>query len=326
MATIKEVAKKAGVGIATVSRVVNKSGYVKDETRKKIEQVIKELGYKPNEIARSMLRQKSHLVAFVLPNNTHLFFGELLYELEQILFQDDYKVMMCNTSEDIEKELEFLNMLKNNRVDSLILLTNNDIEDYIDPSLPIVSFDRRFDNVPFVASDNYGGGQMAAKLLLEAGCKKFMFVGDDAQGDSTPVKTEVSKRRIGFIDYLHAHGVEDVVNYEYHLGNYLIKPEVVTEIIGKNLDVEGIFAISDAVAFAIIEELKKRGKRVPEDVKVIGFDGGRSFLNSGKRITSIGQSPAEIAKALRNTIINLYEKKHAEDQIVPIYYAEGETL
>ena len=91
-------------------------------------------------------------------------------------------------------------------------------------------------------------------------------------------------------------------------------------------NVEGIFAISDAVAFAIIKELEKRGKRVPEDVKVIGFDGGRSFLNSGKRITSIGQSPKEIAKALRNTIINLYEKKEVTDQIVPIYYAKGDTL
>jgi LacI family transcriptional regulator len=237
MATIKEVAKKAGVGIATVSRVVNKSGYVKEATRKKIEEVILEVGYKPNEIARSMLRQKSHLVAFVLPNNTHLFFGELLYELEQILFQDDYKVMICNSSEDIKKELEFLNMLKNNRVDSLILLTNNDIENQVDKSLPIVSFDRRFENVPFVASDNYGGGQLAAKLLLEAGCKKFMFVGDDAQGDSTLFRTEVSKRRIGFLDYLHSHGIEDIVNYEYHLGNYLIKPEVVTEIICDNQDV-----------------------------------------------------------------------------------------
>jgi len=326
MATIKEVAKKAGVGIATVSRVVNKSGYVKEETRKKIEKVIKEVGYKPNEIARSMLRQKSHLVAFVLPNNTHLFFGELLYELEQILFEDDYKVMICNSSEDMEKELEFINMLKNNRVDSLVLLTNNDIEDQIDPGLPIVSFDRRLEGVPFVASDNYGGGEMAAKLLLEAGCKKFMFVGDDAQGDSTTIRTEVSKRRIGFMEYLKKHGQDDIVNYEYHLGNYLIKPEVVSEIIGENLDVEGIFAISDAVAFAIIKELESRGKRVPEDVKVIGFDGGRSFLNSGKRITSIGQSPKEIAIALRNTIINLYNKKEVRDQIVPIYYAEGDTI
>ena len=326
MATIKDVAKKAGVGIATVSRVVNKSGYVKEETRKRIEEVIRDVKYKPNEIARSMLRQKSHLVAFVLPNNTHLFFGELLYELEKILFQDDYKVMICNSSEDIKKEIEFLNMLKNNRVDALILLTNNDIEAEIDSSLPIVSFDRRLGNVPYVVSDNYGGGQLAAKLLLEAGCKKYMFVGDDAQGDSTTIKTEVSKRRIGFLDYLHEHGIDDIVNYEYHLGNYLIKPEVVSDIIGNNLDVEGIFAISDAVAFAIIQELEKRGKRVPEDVKVIGFDGGRSFLNSGKRITSIGQSPKEIAKALRNSIINLYEKKEAEDQIVPIYYAEGDTI
>lgn len=326
MATIKEVAKKAGVGISTVSRVVNKSGYVKEETRSKIEKVIKEVGYKPNELARIMLRQKSNLVAFVLPNNTHLFFGELLYELEQILYQDDYKVMICNSREDMEKEIEFISMLKNNRVDSLVLLTNNDIEDHIEPGLPIVSFDRRFDGVPFVASDNYGGGQMAAEYLLNAGCKRFLFIGDDTEIGSTKIKTEVSKRGNGFNDYLKGQGIENVINYEYQFGNHRIKPEIVSKIVMENLDADGIFAISDAVAFEIMKEYEKHGKRIPEDVKVVGFDGGRSFLNSGKQITSIGQSPKEIAKSLRNTIINLCEKKEVENQIVPVYFAQGETL
>jgi DNA-binding LacI/PurR family transcriptional regulator len=86
MANIKEVAKKAGVGIATVSRVINNSGYVKKETREKIEKVIKDINYMPNEIARSMTRQKNNIVAFILPNSTHLFFGELLYYVEEELF------------------------------------------------------------------------------------------------------------------------------------------------------------------------------------------------------------------------------------------------
>lgn len=326
MPTIKDVAKKAGVGIATVSRVLNDSGYVKQATREKVEKVIKEIGYHPNELARSMLRQKNHIVAFVLPNNTHLFFSELLYELEQILFYDDYKVMMCNSSEDVERELELIDMLKHNRVDSLVLLTNNDIEDKITPNLPIVSFDRRLENIPFVASDNHAGGVMAADLLYDKGCKKYMFIGDDAQGENTKIKTEVSKRRIGFVERLEELGIDDVVTFEYPLGNYIISQDVVKKVIRDHPDVDGIFAISDAVAFAIIKELESNGKRVPEDVKVIGFDGGRSFLNAGKRITSIGQSPRLIAKALRNAIIDLYNGELVPNVIVPIYYAEGDTI
>ncbi|MDA0871816.1 MAG: LacI family DNA-binding transcriptional regulator [Firmicutes bacterium] len=87
MSSIKEVAFKAGVGIATFSRVINQSGYVKQETKERIEKVIKELGFKPNEIARSMTQQKNHIVAFILPNTKHLFFGEILYEVESALYE-----------------------------------------------------------------------------------------------------------------------------------------------------------------------------------------------------------------------------------------------
>ncbi len=82
MSSIKEVAKAAGYGIATVSRVVNNSGYVKKETREKIERVIKEINYVPNEIARSMIKQKNGIIAFIIPNSSHLFFGELLNYVE----------------------------------------------------------------------------------------------------------------------------------------------------------------------------------------------------------------------------------------------------
>jgi len=105
MANIKDVAKLAGCGIATVSRVINKSEYVKRETREKVERVISELAYHPNEIARSMTLQKNHIVAFILPNSKHLFFGELLYYVEEELFDYGYKLMLCNSSEKLEKKL-----------------------------------------------------------------------------------------------------------------------------------------------------------------------------------------------------------------------------
>lgn len=325
MANIKEVASKAGVGIATVSRVINNSGYVKKETRDKVEKVIREIGYLPNEIARSMTLQKNNIVAFILPNSTHLFFGELLYFVEAELFKHGYKLMICNSSEQLSKEIVYLEMLKNNRVDAVILLTNNDVESLIDKSKPVVSFDRRFEGVPFVASDNYSGGVMAAKKLLELGCKKIMFIGDDAQGDASPVITEVTNRRLGFNEYLKSHGVEEVINIEYPLGDYIVSSDYIHGLMSQYENVDGIFAISDAAAAAVINEIEKSGKRVPEDVKVIGFDGGRSFLNLGKRISSIGQSPKLIAKAICSIIVNFYNNVKVEDEIIPVYYFDGDT-
>lgn len=325
MANMKDIAKQAGVGIGTVSRVINNSGYVKKETREKVEKIIKETNYLPNEIARSMTLQRNNIVAFLLPNSMHLFFGELLYHVEEELFKLGYKVLLCNSSQKVEKELVYLEMLKNNRVDAVILLTNNDIEKYLNKSLPIVSFDRRFEGVPFVASDNYQGGVMAAKKLLEKGCKNFMFIGDDAQGDNTPVITEVTKRRKGFIEYLSKQGIQNIVNIEYPLGDYFIGGDEVYEMIRDYDQVDGIFTVSDAVAFASIQALEKMGKKVPEDVKVIGFDGGRSFLNLGKRIASISQSPELIAKAISETILNFYTKQPITNIIIPVTFADGET-
>lgn len=325
MANIKDVAREAGVGIATVSRVINNSGYVKTATREKIERVINELNYVPNEIARSMTKQKNNIVAFILPNSMYLFFGELLYFVEEELYKHGYKVMICNSSEELEKEIVYLDMLKNNRVDAVIILTNNNVEPYLNKSLPIISFDRRFVDIPFVASDNYEGGVIAAKRLIEKGCKKFMFIGDDAQGDNTEVITEVTKRRVGFTEYLESTGISDVVNIEYPLGNYLVETESIRKQIIGFPEIDGIFAISDAVAYVTIKVLESMGKRVPEDVKVIGFDGGRDFLNFGKKITSIGQSPKLIAQAISKSIQSFYDKTVTENRIVPVYLYEGDT-
>lgn len=325
MPSIKDVAKKAGVGIATVSRVLNDSGYVKKETREKVEKVIAELEFKPNEIARSMLKQKNGIVAMIIPNTVHLFFGELVHYVEQALFEYGYKLLVCNSSEQIEKELVYLEMIKNNRVDAAIFLTNNDIEGYITKGMPLITFDRILKDIPFVTSDNYSGGVMAANYLIEQGCKTTMFIGDDAQSDYTEVITEVSKRRIGFTDQLVKQGLEEPILIEYPLGDYIEIPDSVFDRVLEHPDVEGILCISDAVAAEVIRNLEKRGKRVPEDVKVLGFDGGRSFINLGKKITSIGQSPELIAKAIVKMINAYYDKKTVENQMLPVYFSPGET-
>jgi DNA-binding LacI/PurR family transcriptional regulator len=325
MATIIDVAKKAGVGIATVSRVINHSGYVKQETREKIEEVIKELGFVSNEIAKSMALQKNNLVAFLLPNSTHLFFGELLNSVEKELYEKGFMLMLCNSSERIEKEIAYVEMLKKSRVDALIMLTNNNIEPYLEKQFPIVSFDRQFEGVPFVASDNYQGGVMAARYLLEKNCHHFMFIGDDAQGEHTNVTTQVSFRRKGFIDELKRHGVEKIINIEYPLGDYNYIPESVYQTVLENQSVDAIFANNDNIAAEVVKRLEANGRKVPDHVKVIGFDGGRGTYALNKTITSISQDPDAIAIALVDTIIARVKGSKVEDKIIPISFSKGET-
>ena len=102
-------------------------------------------------------------------------------------------------------------------------------------------------------------------------------------------------------------------------------PDYVYQVIDTNPQVDGIFCISDVVASKVVKHLESSGRRVPEDVKVIGFDGGRSFINLGKRITSIGQSPKLIAEAISTLIEKYYNKEAVESVIVPVYFQEGDT-
>ena len=326
MANIKDVAQKAGVGIATVSRVINNSGYVKKETRERIDKFIKEIGDGPNEIARSMTKQKTNIIAFVLPNSSHIFFSNLLYYVENELYEHGYKLMVCNSASNINKELEYISMLKKNRVDGIIFLTSSDIEKYLNPSLPIISFDRHFKGIPFIASDNYHGGRLAAKLLLQTNPKKMLFIGDDAQGELSKITTEVSKRRIGFSDYLKEHGYTNFKIIEYPQGSSFIPVDYIHELIGENLDCDAIFAISDILAQIVIETLKSHGKRVPEDVKVIGYDGVESYLNLGPKISSIRQPVESLAKEMCKSILKRINGQFVQSLILPISYKPGNTL
>lgn len=326
MANIKDVAKKAGVGIATVSRVINNSGYVKKETREKIEEVIREIGYVPNEIARSMTKQKTNIVAFVLPNSSHIFFSELLYHVENALYEHGYKLMVCNSASNLDKELDYISMLKRNKVDGIIFLTSSDIEKHLSPSLPIISFDRHFDGIPFVASDNYKGGQMAAEILLKTHPKKMLFIGDDAQGELSSITTEVSKRRLGFTNYLRKKNFKNYKVIEYPQGKEYIPVDYIRNLIKENSDYDAIFAISDFLAHIVIETLESLGKRVPEDVKVIGYDGVNSYLNLGKKISSIKQPVKALAQILTQGILKKINDEYVESVILPVSFKQGDTI
>ncbi|MCK5732060.1 MAG: substrate-binding domain-containing protein, partial [Tenericutes bacterium] len=137
------------------------------------------------------------------------------------------------------------------------------------------------------------------------------------------VQTDVSKRRIGFINHLKSKGIDNVINIEYPLQNYYVSPEQFNNLLDPHTNIDGIFCISDSVAYTVIKVLKSRGIRVPEDVKVIGYDGGRSFNNLGMKITSINQEPKLIADAIRKLLLD--PDRFDKEIIIPVEITEGDT-
>lgn len=321
MSSIKDVANLAGVAVGTVSRVINNSGAVKPATRRKVEQAIQELNYIPNEIARNFKMRKSKMVALLLPSIWHPFFSELAYYIEDELDREGFKLMLCNSGGKPEKELYYLDMLQQNKVAGIVGITYNDIENYVSNDIPIVSIDRHFNKkITCVTSDNYEGGRLALRELVKAGSRKPAFL-----GSVTSVFSETMNRKEGFIQEARAMGVDYVI---YEKTDPVVDDDAYYgEFLNEYRDVDGIFAITDMFAAKYIERAGRRGIRVPEDVKVIGYDGIQDHPYFHPILSTIRQPVEEMA---RTTIRLLFQKIDGEtlDREVyrlPVMFRQGET-
>ena len=178
MASIRDVAKKAGVAACTVSRVLNGTAAVSQETRTKIEKAMKELDYIPNELARGMFRQKSGIIAMLVPSIKHPFFSSLADYIEKELYVKGYKLMLCSTSGSIEREQEYLNTFKSNLVDGIIMAVNSLHETvYEQFTKPMVMLDCQIsENIPFVVSDHRMGGRLAAEEFIKNNCRHVLHL------------------------------------------------------------------------------------------------------------------------------------------------------
>lgn len=321
MTSIKDVANLAGVAVGTVSRVINNSGAVKPNTRRKVEEAIQELNYFPNEVARNFKMQKSKMVALLLPSIWNPFFSELAYYIEDELDQEGFKLMLCNSGGKPEKELYYLDMLRQNKVAGIVGITYNDIENNVSNDIPIVSIDRHFNKkITCVTSDNYEGGRLALRELVKAGARKPAFI-----GSVTSVFSETMNRRKGFIHEAQALGVDYVI-YE--------RPDPIVdyntyfdEFLSEHSDVDGIFAITDMLAANYIERARRLGIRIPEDVKVIGYDGIQDNPYFHPILSTIRQPVEEMARMTIRLLYNKIDNIALEKQVyrLPVIYRKGET-
>ncbi len=323
MSTIKEVAKRAGVSVGTVSKVINNIA-VKPKTKQAVELAIKELNYEPNIYARGLKVNRTHTVALIIPTVWNPFYGELAFHIERYLREKQYKMILCNSEGDYVTELAYFTMAKQNQVDGIITVTYSDIESYISNSIPLISIDRFFnDNIPYVSSDNFSGGALAAKHLDDVGCQSVCFIGHGSKKDNA-----TRNRRKGFVDYCERHQksyliFDDQGHHETFQRNLelFLKKEVI-----ETSTIDGIFAVTDDYAFQVIDYVTRNGKRIPEDVQIIGFDGIKSSATDEIKITTICQPIEEIAKMSVNGVIALINKREVSHEVLlPVQLFQGKT-
>lgn len=334
MATIKDVAQDAGVSVGTVSNVIN-GGNVSDERKRRVEDSIQKLGYQVNGLARGMRIQRTDYVVVMIPNITNPFYGMLLQDLERSLSQMGKQMILCISDGDKEKEIYYIEQAKSNKVDGIIGVTYNAVEEYVEDSMAFVSIERHFSGkIPCISADNYRGGRMAADQLIRRGATNLLFIQTIMSVDN-----EVRKRRYGFEDYCEEHGIayasvtfsEKQVSsvYSSFSSSSLIRAVLKAHLENyddKNGRVNGIFAGTDHLAVVIVEELRGMGFRVPEDIQIIGYDGLRQMNQGPYFVSSIYQDTAQIARQSVNCLARLMDGEQVESVVdLPVQFVDGGT-
>ena len=296
---LNDVAKLAGVSVTTVSRVINDHGYLSQKTKDKVFKAMKELHYQPNNMARSLQGKNTKLIGVIFSDIRNPFFGELVSRIEKILFAKNYKVILCNSADDPQKERDYLQMLMANQVDGIIAGAHNlGIEEYQQYGLPIISFDRYLsDNIPIVSSDNYQGGSLAAQALYQAGARNLaIFTGKNQAGSPTNGRLE------GYQDYLKQHDLEGTLHeLPFELSPALKTMEIKSILNQSNYD--GIFCSDDLTAILTINVARQLGINVPKDLKVVGYDGTMIIRDYSPELTTIEQPLADISTLLVSLLL-----------------------
>lgn len=300
MANIKDVARHANVSVATVSRVINNKGYVNEHTKELVLKAIKDLNYVPNEIARSLYRKSSKIIGIIIPDLKNEFFNDMIAGIEEVILQHGYKTMLCTSRESLEREKEYLQIFSTNKIDGLILCSNSpDIASYINLDIPIVGLDRMISKeIPSITADNYMGGILAANRLIEANCKNIIQL----RGPKT--LTPANDRSDGFLHTLEKHKEIQVQSLELEFTSDTTQDDI-QQFLQQNPEIDGIFAASDLMAANCIRSLKKLGRRIPEEVKIIGYDNISICEYTDPTISTIAQPITEMGEIAAETLFKL---------------------
>jgi LacI family transcriptional regulator len=303
MATIKDVAKKAGVGVGTVSRYLNNSKQISEEAKERIRIAIEETGYVRNELGRNLKTNNPRNIALLVPSIFHNFFSAIAFHIEQELAKIDYKIMICNSLNDLKKDIYYIDMLESGKISGIIGFSFTAIDEYIHEGLPFVIIDRNIKKLlTRVSSDNFYGGYQAAKKLHTSGCEKIGFVGTY----SKKIDSDVKNRREGFLSYVKKHNVP----YFEYIKEDPIKDydEYIHRLVDEKLDdIDGIFVENDNLALSIIEYALSKNIKIPEQLSVIGYDGNAFHQLFHPKLTTLVQPIDKMAKAAVKELIEMIE-------------------
>jgi LacI family transcriptional regulator len=311
MATIRDVAEQAGVSIATVSAVFNQSCKVSEKLTTKVLLAAKELNYHPNRLARALSVKRSHIIGCLVPTIVNPFFPQILKSVEDIAFENNFGVFICNSEGRSEKVAYYQRMLLETQVDGVILALSWElaklevINPFLKAGIPVVGLAgaRRIDLIDCVITDDIQGGFDATNHLISFGHTKIGFIG--TQNSET-----TRLRLLGYRKALETAGLPFNERY-ITLGSSFSEIEAYTitkVLLERYPEISAYFAYNDIMALGVIKAITDNGFHVPKDISVIGFDDTLASF-SLPRMSTIAVPKQEMGRIASNILINRIEGK-----------------
>ncbi|MFB4370340.1 MULTISPECIES: LacI family DNA-binding transcriptional regulator [unclassified Pseudomonas] len=299
MATIKDVAARAGISYTTVSHVVNGTRPVSDQVRSKVEAAIAELGYVPSGVARSLRVRATGTLGLLLPNASNPYFAELARGIEDHAERNGYSVILCNSDDDIDKQLRYLRVLLERRIDGLIVATVASDAAFAQAlaalRVPLVLVDRSLEGVSAdqLRVDHEQGAYLATRHLLELGHRRIVCIGG-------PASTQVVQLRAGgYRRALDEAGIEAQAVVDCAFTSPAGHAAAQVLLAGEQRPT-AIFAGNDMIALGVLRAAAERGLQVPQQLSVVGFDDIEvsrylhpALTTVGQRIGQLGEQAAE---------------------------------
>lgn len=315
--TISDIAQRANVSKATVSRVINnKSEGVGEETKQRILDIIKELNYQPSLIARGLVTKRIHSIGLIIPDIANPFFPQLARGAEDSALKRGYNLFLCNSDNSLDKEKIYINAFIKKSVDGVILTSslsksNSHYQLLKERDIPFILLDRYIEGMEQetgVFLDNEEGAYQATNHLLRNGHERIAFI-------SGPFSVTTAWHR--FLGFQKAH-YDKGISIDYQLvreGEYRLETgrEFIEELLAKNIPFSAVFAGNDMIAIGALKALKKHHIKVPGDVEVIGFDNIDLAALIEPALSTVAQPTYDMGALGANMLIDLIEGKEIKE-------------
>ncbi|MGC6176904.1 LacI family DNA-binding transcriptional regulator [Lacrimispora sp. 38-1] len=317
MSNIKDVAKYAGVSLATASRVMRGENNVSPKKKKLVEDAAKALNYKPNSIARQLRKQETRNVIVIIPNIQNTFFHEIIAGIEKVAFQNDYQVLIVDMQNNPQIEESYFHSLMQRQTDGIISLSANiglRLMKEVSENYPVVIAVQNISNIielPSVSIDNVAASKEIMQHLIDLGHRNIGHL------TCQPTLTLYRDRFTGYCQALAENGIPINMNFVKY-GNSTIQSgyEQMCELVDQDEHIDAVFAAGDIIAIGAMKALADHGIRVPQDCAVVGFDDIElaSFYNPA--LTTIRQPQHQIGAIAMNILCELMAGNQIEDKHV----------